>query len=282
MPSLSKQTFFDVAVRIFYALSFCILIQCYTQISLNWSRLGSADWLWPIAWFRFFRWDSSRLILVYFYLVGSFIAAAFFPRPLVSRLNAFYAWMVLFALISSFGKVDHTYMGWPVVAFFLLFFSPARQARNAFVIYLAHCYIFSNYFAAGLWKVRAMMIPVFFKEPGFVLEKTLLEQMAHGIAEGSQKVTIVFTLFSQYQVLSALAWILVILLQMSAIFGVFYPNKAWMWGALFISFHLGTQVFLGVVFVEHTFLLVYLFYILPSLNNASFSGQMAAVENGTS
>lgn len=190
-------------------------------------------------------------------VVPIFVAAAW-PQFRALRLGAATAWLALLWIANPFGHFGHTYFVWVMVAAIFAWPKVNRADQMDRALVLARAYCLSIYFAAGLWKLRALLF-----DQGPSLSRMLPSHFAHFIATGGSPPPGLCDLTISNPALSGGLWSVVIAGQLSSIFWLMNPKLDRWCGLFFISFHFAVGLTFGINYSGQVYLLAYLFLLNP-------------------
>lgn len=187
----------------------------------------------------------------YFLLISAFIVVGFFPRRGVYLLPL--CWLCAISLRYSFGKMNHDLHGFYYVSLALClsqFLKSSIKAKDNLIF----TFVTFMYLQASLHKMRFLF---YFDSPWEVIKSIFPIQLAFSTLEGSHQNISLIEFFINHPQLSALMWVLAIVLQFSLVWCIFLSYQ-WKILALFAALvmHRMNAILLGVSFTSQQWLLL--------------------------
>lgn len=244
----------------FYGLVF-VIFQTEYLAKVGWG-VHAQSWLGLLRVMSFLPPQSFSLDGAMAWLFASLLLVFLFPYWRIFRVSVFLSLVAVMGILYSFGKVDNDNDIIYAIAFAFMFFSTS-QKTNKKVLLLAQALVFTNYFAAGVWKIIGLS-RIDWSEPLYHISQIIPVFIAHTIIEG-RTLTATQQIIMDYPWLSFLMWLSVMVIEA----GSFLPmvsNWAWRhWWKLLMLFHLGTLWVMEIDFHPTPLFLLFIFVIAPRL-----------------
>lgn len=226
--------------------------------------------LWPIAWLADSSASYAGDIVSGIFLITALIAVVFYSRRW-ARLGAFVGFFLFHAWLSSFGTVDHTWLPWVYVLFFLIFLpdiwnqtSWSVYERKSFLLgfFTTQVYLGLLYTLTGLGKVVRGFSHLISGESNFLSPDAFALVIADWF-EKSGYTSLLGPAVLEHPYLGWPFFLFVHYLQLFALWAIFRPNLQRVWGTILICFHVATFLTMGILYVNTIFLLGALLVFSP-------------------
>lgn len=235
----------------FSLVSLVITLFSWDKFVFQESLVGTADWLFPLSLIP----PSSQV--AYWLCFGGIVLGFAFPLFIKNKWAAVIlpiVWLFALAFEYSFGKIDHSKH-----CFFFLSLGYLLTRRSKSISIVVPVLIASatfGYLSSGLWKLRALLAKPDIWESATL---NLPHHIAYGIGEGSTTDPEILKILVNFPNLSGALWLGVVCFEilapiLSVIYGKAYPGMLLM----FLAFHLGILLILGINFLPQMVLLVWL------------------------
>lgn len=227
-------------LRLFYVFKIIVLALYGVDYALHMTG-GGPEWLWPVAWFGFFRNADSLVFFVgaLSILFGSQVIKG--PFSTAMKAGEFIFSFLFFAAYFSHGKIDHSLHGLILTSIFLSFIN--GNEKNDQLAYRSAVSVFVfPYFLSGLWKLRIVI------EAG--IDGILTFQLARNMVIQGESNSLALSLMNMPMSFQTFLWMMVIVFELAGVFVV--QKQKWIrtWGILLILFHGVTYFVMGVSFWE--------------------------------
>ena len=255
-------------VRFYYLASMFIAYLMMPEVHAMVGESQAWSFLWPVRWLS--GLDSWAIEWV---VIGAFAAAGLsFQFPTVRTFRALFALFFLCSvgIENSQGTMDHSYHAWLWLGICLVFLpglntkAPRRAGKMAYlsVIAGAQTLILLFYSFAGFWKFFWGLGPLFQGIEGNFAPRGLAQQLANRILETGTVPLLGHFVITNYW-LSYPMFLVLIYMQLVALFVALRPRLHLIWGYGLIVFHMGTWLLMEIYFPVHVLLLGLLFVMSP-------------------
>lgn len=176
--------------------------------------------------------------------------------------------LTMLCYFSHFGKIDHYFHIWIFSSLFICFLDMKQlihAPRNYFVLRLIQITLLSQYFNAGLWKLRLAFDSA--SQDEFLIRP--LNHLAYSVAAGNGPARLFqgFIFDPSLLPFMQIGFGAVVLFQLSSVVPVLI-NKHWkLWGCFAIAFHLATGLMMGIWFEETLIAAAFFLILCESLLN---------------
>jgi hypothetical protein len=259
--------------RVLIPVFYIFLLYSTLEALPGWSNLmAKTEWklLWPVGWLTWVPLREGILGILIFNLLTSF-AASIFSGSRVARASAFLGMLLFTALSNSTGKVGHN-LHVMVLISFLLIWLPAhwnrpdapRWVRNSVYLLVsgAQGVLMLSYTMAGLIKVGAGLFQLTAGQRSVFHYDSLARQIADRLLQtGSSR-----PLGEWLIVNPVAAWplmMLVLYIELFAIWVVFRPRLQVFFAVVLIVFHAASYFTMTIFFLNHCVLLGLFIGIVP-------------------
>lgn len=271
------------------------LVRCYYAINLFMSyglaravrRVGLSgaepDYQWPVIWMYQTDLHSASLFLMSALIVSSLVGLMFsqhrWARIMVSLVLLEHA-----AWANSFGAINHGYHMGFWISFCLIFLPDgkaskllahrARRMQFLIVFSMTQALILLFYSLAGAYKVAAAVISLTKSQFSTFAPEAMANTLAFRMLQTNSDALLAPFIIENHWV----GWPLYLGLQyvqLVAILIAFRPQLHVAWGVLLIGFHIGTLMFMDIIFSHHVLYLA-LFFVLSPFAIRSFNWRIAA------
>ena len=258
-----------ILVKVFYLCSAYISYLALDELHRVALQAQAWDFLWPVQWLASLQTRPAVDYLALACFLFSLLAFQFEGRRLFRALFAA-SFLLVAAIVNSFGGTNHLYHAWLWIAIGLIFlpqgsaYPPSRLSKMSYLTTIAACQalLLSFYSLAGLWKTLSGLAALASGHVGNFspggLSATLADRM---LQTGTSPLLADFVIDHVW-----LAWpmfLSLIYVQLFAIFVAFRPQLHVLWGYALISFHLGTWLLMEIVFPQHILFLALFFVLSP-------------------
>lgn len=230
--------------------------------------------LWPIRLIEQFvgtDWLSYELALTAVGLAFGLGAAAI-PSSLLLRLGAFLHLFLHVAIRNSYGSINHGVHVLLLVGFALLFL-PGRRHRELHerhavrpcltVLWMAQSVILLSYTLSGIWKIWYGRLELFTSD---ALTRILLDRLL----ANANEVPLLLPFVAQHNWLAQSMWWVTLYIEVFALLIVFRPHLQRLFGAIFIMFHITSDLLMNISFGFNT-MMAGMFLLLSPLAPVQFS-----------
>jgi len=267
--SVKEQTF-SRQTRAFHSAR--MLVAVWQATLVFWMCSAIATWptlmtkrdlilLWPVSWVRFVGEPLGWKLVFGLFLIGTLIGLAF-PHVRAARILSFLAVFQNAALANSTGKIYHDKHILVLVSFVLIFLpdlpramksQPSRAFRHRYltVFWTSQALIGLLYTMSGFGKAYyGFYLPLAKDQIGaFQLNALNLHIADNMIRRGVDTVLGAWMIDHPY-----LAWVsmlVMVYIQLLAIFAMCRPALHRWWGFGLLFFHLGTGLFMAILTTSH-------------------------------
>jgi hypothetical protein len=272
-PLRAQRRAFDRASTLVYVFYACNLFYAFRNLRLwrGYLEASALDALWPVAWVEAVGVAPALHGIMAIALAGAF-AAALLPHRRVARVLAFVGLLLFHAFINSFGKINHSFHGWVLVAFLLVFLPDGRHdalARsvalrqrflNAF--WSAQALVLLIYSMAGGWKLLASIPQIARGEVHCFAPQALSLHIAQRLLQTDSQ-SLLGPFFVEHPLLGWPAFLLTLYLQTFALWIAFRPSLQRIWAAFLIAFHFMVYLTMSVSFAPQVLLVALLLLVSP-------------------
>ncbi|MCB0167156.1 MAG: hypothetical protein KDI79_23205 [Anaerolineae bacterium] len=258
-------------VRVFYLFIIYVLA---SKSAVLWDQvqvIPYADPLWPVFWIRFFEPHTAIGTLIVVSLVIG-VVGFLFPNKRLARILVFVAYLSLAALSNSFGKIFHLDHMPLAVSFIFILLPTAQTTTGRLSITYKHSYLMV------FWAAQ-LTLGLFYTLSGFWKISVGINQLLAGQINTFHPyalATLIAMRELQTQEHTILGWLIVnqpvigwpmhlgaVYMEFFAIIAVCRPKLHQVWGIAFMAFHLGTWLFMEILFINNIFLLGLLLVLSP-------------------
>lgn len=255
-------------VRFYYLASMFIAYLMMPEVHTMVGESQAWSFLWPIRWLPMVGdWAIEWIV------VGAFAAAGLsFQFPAVRTFRALFALFFLCSvgIENSQGAMDHSYHAWLWLGICLVFLpglnskAPRRAGKMAYLSVIAGAQTLTLLFYsfAGFWKFFWGLGPLFQGIEGNFAPRGLAMQLANRILETGTVPLLGHFVITHYW-LSYPMFLVLIYMQLVALFVALRPRLHLIWGYGLIVFHMGTWLLMEIYFPVHVLLLGLLFVMSP-------------------
>jgi hypothetical protein len=248
--------------------------------------VGSFDLLWPVAWLSHTGLDLGGKIIAHTGLAAAVLGLLWW-RFLVVRVLVSIALLQYAAFASSSGAIQHGYHEWfwISVCFLLLpngrieTIAATRVQRMRFLtaFSLAPLLILLFYSLSGFYKCgHALAALVKGNIGGFSPDAMGITLAARAVQTGSEPMWANFAI--DHPVLSWPFYLGLYFVELVSLAVFFRPQLHRIWGMTLILFHVGTLLFMDIIFGQHILINGMLFLLSPfALGRASINAQLESV-----
>jgi hypothetical protein len=258
-----------VLIPVFYIVLVYSTMQAFTWWE---SYLVRTQWklLWPVGWLSWVPMHAGVLAILVFNLVASLAASVFSGSRLV-RLAAFLGMLEFAALSNSIGKIGHNLHVLVLISFLLIWLPTGwnrsdapRWVRNSVYLLVsgAQGVLMLSYTMAGLIKVGAGLFQLTAGQRSVFHYDSLARQIADRLLQtGSSRP------LGEWLILNpVVAWplmMLVLYIELFAIWVVFRPRLQVFFAVVLIVFHAASYFTMTILFLNHCVLLGLFIGIVP-------------------
>ena len=168
--------------------------------------------------------------------------------------------LVLFSILSSYGKINHDYHAFILSSVLVCFFNEGKSLNsswNFFILRLIQGMLLSHYFMSGLWKLREMISSRF----AFSFSEIAMEYIAY--TWRNMHPILQFLLNESW--LLGLGYFCVLLFQLTALAPIFLNRFFKTYGALAVLFHFSTGISMAIYFFPTVLALLFFLIIAESM-----------------
>ncbi|MGH6753785.1 MAG: hypothetical protein ACREDP_16630, partial [Bradyrhizobium sp.] len=258
-----------VIVKFFYLCSAYISYLALDELHRVAAQAEAWDFLWPVQWLANLPAKPIVDWLALACFLASLLAFQFEERRSFRALFAV-AFLLVAAIVNSFGGTNHLYHAWLWIAIGLIFLpqgsahQPSRLFKMSYLTTIAayQALLLSFYSLAGIWKTLNGVAALVSGHVGNFspggLSATLADRM---LQTGTSPLLADYVIDHVW-----LAWpmfLVLIYVQLFAVFVAFRPQLHVLWGYALIGFHLGTWLLMEIVFPQHVLFLALFFLLSP-------------------
>ncbi len=221
------------------------------------------DPIWSFVWVTNWIYDVEDMVMTTKVLcILMAILAALYYRHRSVRILFFLALFQVHALESSYGYINHQWYTWLYTAGILVFLPDIwvrKVSRNSIrnsllVLWTAYAMIFMTYFMAGVNKFVMVWLQWQAGEVHGLAMGAFLHQAAWWVPQ-LQQPAFMLGLVSEHPYWAWIFYVGLHFLQLFALWAVIRTSLFQVWIVLFIMFHIGTYLSMGISFTEHLLLL---------------------------
>jgi hypothetical protein len=194
--------------------------------------------------------------------ISGVLAGAMLPRVRLARVAAFAAIFVAHGVQSSLGQPNHQWYPYLYTAALFIFLPGENPRIYTLVIWAAQAWMLLLYSMSGWWKLTTAIQQMGAGQISSFHPKALALQVAAWIPIGGINPPFA-NIILDYPIIGWAPYLLTMYLQVFALWAAFRPNIQRVWAVGLISFHLGTQLFMGISFTPWILLLMVLFFLSP-------------------
>jgi hypothetical protein len=258
----------QTVVRFYYLASMFIAYEMMPTLHTLVGESPNWSYLWPVAWLSHVGDGAIEWVAV-----AALTAAGLafqFPAYRVFRILFAFFFLCVVGIENSQGAMDHSYHAWLWLGISFMFLpslgsaAPGRAGKMAYLSVIAgtQALILLFYTFAGLWKFYWGTGPLFHGVEGNFAPRGLALQLAGRILETGTKPLLGDFVITNYW-LSYPMFLVLIFMQLTAVFVVLRPRLHIIWGYALIVFHIGTWLLMEIYFPVHVLLLGLLFVMSP-------------------
>jgi hypothetical protein len=250
------------AASVYLAAALVPKVQELIATTDNW------NFVWTLAWVPSgFEAQVIEIMAVLAIVAGLFAVKLY--HIFWARLAFFILFLMSASVPNSVGGINHAYHAWIFMSFIFLWLPNARpqdlgrEGKMAFatIIRTAQATIFLFYSMAGLVKLAQGISALIVGQTGSLSVGALGYTLAdRSLQTGTSPLLIDIVLVNPW-IATVFMWG-VIYVQCAALIVAFRPTLHVVWASALIAFHIGTWLFMEIIFSEHILLLVILF-LLP-------------------
>jgi hypothetical protein len=255
-------------VRFYYLASMFIAYEMMPTLHTLVGESPNWSYLWPVAWLSHVGDGAIEWVAV-----AALTAAGLafqFPAYRVFRILFAFFFLCVVGIENSQGAMDHSYHAWLWLGISFMFLpslgsaAPGRAGKMAYLSVIAgtQALILLFYTFAGFWKFYWGAGPLFHGVEGNFAPRGLALQLAGRILETGTKPLLGDFVITNYW-LSYPMFLVLIFMQLTAVFVVLRPRLHIIWGYALIVFHIGTWLLMEIYFPVHVLLLGLLFVMSP-------------------
>ena len=273
LPSLTKfakEEHMLGYLRVFVSYYYYVLpIIAFLFLVNNIDKKPNFDPIWPLLWSEWFGLDSATtaVTIKLVFLLTSIVAVLLFKYRL-TRLLVFLLIFEVHALESSFGFVNHQWYTWLYTSGIFVFLpdiwgkKETNVAGALLAIWTAQAYVMLTYTMAGINKFVRLVEQWQAGEVHGFAKEAFLYQAASWVPQLQQPAYLLVVIDAHPYLFSA-TYILLYFLQLFALWTMIRFSLQRLWAVLFIIFHFGTYLAMGISFPQHIILLCVLFLPTP-------------------
>jgi hypothetical protein len=280
---------FDQAVLIvtcFYAMTAYFLYEGSRELSNLTDPLDSLDLLWPVDWFRHVGVQAGGQIIAQMGLAAGFLGIVCW-RFIVTRIFVSAALLMYAAYANSHGAINHGYHEWfwISVCFWLLpanrseIVGATRTGRMHFLtaFSLAPLLILTFYTLSGVYKCHAALVGLLSTGAGAFSPDAMAITVAwRALQTGADPMW--GSVIIEHPLLGWPIYLALYFVELVSVLVFFRPSLHRIWGMVLIMFHLGTLLFMDIVFSQHVLINAMLFVMSPfALGQYSWRTQIISV-----
>jgi hypothetical protein len=258
-----------VIVKFYYLFSAYISYLAADSLHRLAEQTSAWDFVWPVRWLAALPIQASIDWLTLAALLTSLLAFQF-PGQRAFRALFSLVFLCIAAITCSEGGTNHLYHAWFWISVGLIFLpgEPAgeipRIVKMSYLTTIAACQalLMSFYSLAGIWKTLTGLEALISGRVGNFSPEGLSETLADRILQTGTSPLLGHIVIDHVW----LAWpmfLVLIYVQLFAIFAAFRPQLHLVWGYLLIAFHLGTWLLMEIVFPQHILFLALFFVLSP-------------------
>lgn len=259
--------------RILIPVFYVMLVSAVMQAFPNWEgMMAKPQWkfLWPVAWLDWVPLRGGILAILVFNLCAA-LAASMFSGSRLARAAAFLGIFQFAALVNSTGKIGHNLHIMVFISFLLVWLPDGwnrsgapRWVRSSVYLMVsgAQAVLMLSYTMAGLIKVGAGVFQVAAGQSSVFHYDGLARQIADRLLQTGASRPLGEWLIAN----PVAAWplmMLVLYIELFAIWAVFRPRLQVFFAAALIVFHAGSYFTMTILFLHHCVLLGLLLAIVP-------------------
>jgi hypothetical protein len=216
------------------------------------------DLTWPVYWLQgreIAVWADLLGIGTFGFALWSYIN----PESSGARLGFALALLLCGGLTSSFGGINHFYHAWFWMAAVLVFL-PEGQSRSAKLTYCltfatAQGLLLTFYSLAGMWKLADGIESLYLGTEGNLSPRGLALTFADRILQTGTE-PLLGRWFVEHWWLSLPVFAATIYMQLTAVLVVYRPRLHMAWGLALLGFHIGTFLFMEIIFVVNVMVIM--------------------------
>jgi len=258
-------------VQFFYAVTLYRFYGAGRDLSTLSTPLEEMDLLWPVLWLQFTGVERGGSILTLLGL-GAGVAGLLLWRYALVRVLVSIALLEQAAIGNSFGAINHGEHEWIWISVCFWFLpsgslktlNGSRALRIQFLLVFggAAALILLFYSMSGLWKCISAGIALAQGEMGGFSPTAMAVTVARrALQTGSEPLGA--DLIINWPILGWPMYLGLYYVELVAIAIAFRPALIRVWGVILILFHLGTLLFLDIVFPLHVLINAMLFVFSP-------------------
>lgn len=257
------------ALRAFYLLSAVWILNTMFAWPGLVDRKAIAE-LWPARWIQWVGFHNGIKLILVAYLAAA-LAVLAWPERRAFRLIYALVLLQYMAILNSPAKIDHNLHAWLYCAWIFVLLPDGGWARRQHLIErfrfltvfaFAQFAVLFAYTLTGVWKVWEASLALAHGEVGgfspsgfsYIVAERLLRVDA---------ATVAGPFFVHHTWPGWLLYVGTMYLETASVLIAFRPRLHKLWGFGLIAFHLGTQLVMGITFVENVALLGLLFVFSP-------------------
>lgn len=238
----------------------------WPQLSVE--KMANFEPLWPLFWLQGVSVERQvhALALMMSLALVFGMTAILRPWSFAARFGLGVVFFILCAWWNSFGRFNHSMLGWPVCVLILSFLreplSSQRIDHNRQVIWAAVSVVMSFYVLAG-WTKAVDFWTLWQQGPesGFELLIRTLPRILKWALIQRETIWMPPSFLIEPGWLSALAFVAVLVFELGAFVPIVFPALMGPWLICAVIFHLSTAAWIGVSFKPMIFLHVCLWLL---------------------
>ena len=260
----------NLLVRSYYGVTLYLLAN-RLNIWADWLVLKEISPIWPIVWV-----NLTGISVAVHVIMGTSLVAAFltllFPEKRVLRILLFVSLLEYVAFSNSFGKINHDWHNWLMVAFFFIFLPHGRQEQIKRSITRRQLYLtafwgaqlsaLAFYSLSGVWKVVVGGSQLLRGEVHAFSPDALAYHIANRLLQTNSP-SMMGSFIVEHPLVGWPMYLGIIYVQLFAFVAAFRPSLHRLWGGALICFHLGSYFTMSINFPQNILLLVLFFISSP-------------------
>lgn len=254
----------------FYYFGMMYLAVLNMQWGTNLNTRNGFEPIWILSWLHDMPFTSVASIF-YIVAIGGMFLGGLSHWWSIGRFMGFVGIWALHAMESSFGQPNHQWYPWLFTSF-LLIFLPGRtfsedasyEAKRKILLLLwsAQAMFLLTYSMSGLQKIRVGVEQLLHGEVGAfgIGGFSMLVANWHNVFQAK---TDLGWFIIQNPEIASLLYLGAIYLEFFALWSSIRPSIQRLWAVGLVTFHMGTYLFMGILFTQHVLLLIVLFFFQP-------------------
>jgi len=255
-------------VKAYYILSLLICFTLLPRIKAITNHLDGAHHLWPVSWLDYIDPMIAGQCMVIIAIASCFLALHY-PKARFPRVLFAASFLCVAAIPNSFGSINHGLHVWLWVAIIFCLL-PTRKSHTVLsyrmyyinVIVMAQSMVLLFYTMSGYWKFTSGLQSLTAGMEGNFSSLALARILANNAFATDSEPLLLEMAISYPQILWP-GFLFLIYLQLFSLLVLFRASIHTAWGYALISFHLGTWLFMGIIFPYQIAIIVLLFAFSP-------------------